>query len=277
MIESTTRDMRTGGLGLRPLTLLLMTCIFSLTLLSCATAPETGRRQLLLVSPVEEAQLGLQAFQQIKQQQPLVTRGKEAAMLQQVGGRISQVAPLPNARWEFVLFKDESPNAFALPGGKVGVNTGILPITKDEAGLATVIGHEVAHAVARHGAERMSHDLLVQLGGAGLSAALGNEAGASRDLIMQAYGIGSQLGVMLPYSRTQELEADELGLLYMARAGYDPREAIGFWQRFAAYNAKRGGAPAEFLSTHPLDQRRIAALEQAMPRAVAEYERARVR
>jgi predicted Zn-dependent protease len=152
-----------------------------------------------------------------------------------------------------------------------------LPITKDEAGLATVIGHEVAHAVARHGAERMSHGMLVQLGGAGLSAALGSNAGASGDLIMQAYGLGSQLGVMLPYSRTQELEADELGLLYMARAGYDPRQAIGFWKRFAAYNAKRGGAPPEFLSTHPLDQRRITALERAMPRAVAEYERSRVR
>jgi predicted Zn-dependent protease len=230
---------------------------------------------LLLVDPVQETELGLQAFQQIKQRQPAVTRGAEAAMVQRVGERISKVAPLPNARWEFVLFKDKSPNAFALPGGKVGVNTGILPITQDEAGLATVIGHEVAHAVARHGAERMSHGLLVQLGGAGISAALGPEAGPSGDLIMQAYGIGSQLGVMLPYSRTQELEADELGLLYMARAGFDPREAIGFWQRFAEYNARRGGAPAEFLSTHPLDQRRIAALQRALPRAVAEYERAR--
>jgi predicted Zn-dependent protease len=261
----------------RPLLSLLTSVSLTMTLLSCATAPETGRRQLLLVSPVEEAQLGLQAFQQLKQQKPVVTKGKDAAMLQQVGGRISQVAPLPDARWEFVLFKDQSPNAFALPGGKVGVNTGILPITKDEAGLATVIGHEIAHAVARHGAERMSQGMLVQLGGAGLSAALGSNPGATGDLVIQAYGLGSQLGVMLPYSRIQELEADELGLLYMARAGYDPREAIGFWTRFAAYNAKRGGAPPEFLSTHPLDQRRIEALERAMPRAVAEYERARSR
>jgi predicted Zn-dependent protease len=277
MIKTATRDDRSRRDRGRPLVSWLATAIIAFTLLSCATAPETGRRQLLLVSPLEEAQLGLQAFQQIKQKQPVVTRGKDVATLQRVGGRISEVAPLPNARWEFVLFKDQSPNAFALPGGKVGVNTGILPITKDEAGLATVVGHEVAHAVARHGAERMSHGMLVQLGGAGLSAALGADAGATGDLIMQAYGLGSQLGVMLPYSRTQELEADELGLLYMARAGYDPRQAIGFWKRFAAYNAERGGAPPEFLSTHPLDQRRITALQLAMPRAIAEYERSRAR
>jgi len=263
---------RTLGVFARRAVAIAFAATLSATLATCATAPETGRSQLLLVSPAEEAQLGLKAFQQIKRQQPRVSGGKAAEVLQRVGGRISEVAPLPNARWEFVLFKDDSPNAFALPGGKVGVYTGILPITKNEAGLATVIGHEIAHAVARHGAERMSHGMLVQLGGAGLSAALGQDAGATGDLIMQAYGIGSQLGVMLPYSRTQELEADELGLLYMARAGYDPREAIDFWKRFAQYNAKRGGAPPEFLSTHPLDSRRIAALERAMPRAVAEYE-----
>lgn len=251
--------------------------LLTLALAACATAPETGRSQLLLVSSAEEAQLGLKAFEQIKREHPEVTRGKEAAMLQRVGTRVSRVASLPDARWEFVLFKDESPNAFALPGGKVGVFTGILPITKNEAGMATVIGHEIAHAVARHGAERMSHGVLVRLGGIGLSAALGSDAGVGGDMIMQAYGLGSQLGVMLPYSRTQELEADELGLLYMARAGYDPREAIAFWKRFAAFNAKREGPPAEFLSTHPLDQRRIAQLERLMPRAVAEYDNANVR
>lgn len=262
--------------GHRLAAVLLMTILCS-ALAACATAPETGRRQLLLVSPAEEAQLGLKAFDRIKREHQVVRRGQDAAMLQRVGGRISEVAALPNARWEFVLFEEDSPNAFALPGGKVGVYTAILPITKDEAGLATVIGHEIAHAVARHGAERMSHGMLVQLGGAGLSAALGSDAGVTGELIMQAYGVGSQLGVMLPYSRTQELEADELGLLYMARAGYDPREAIAFWKRFAAYNAERGGAPPAFLSTHPLDQRRIAQLQRLMPRAMAEYEMARAR
>lgn len=255
---------------------LLITVLLSMSLLlSCATAPETGRRQVLLVSPADEAELGLKAFSQLKQQERIVASGKKAAMVQRVGERISQVAPLTNARWEFVLFEDDSPNAFALPGGKVGVNTGILPITADEAGLATVIGHEVAHALARHGAERMSHAMLVQLGQAGLSAALGADAGVNRDLVMQVYGVGAQLGVMLPYSRIQELEADQLGLLLMARAGYDPREAIGFWKRFAAYNAKRGGRPPAFLSTHPVDEQRIAQLERLMPRALAEYERVR--
>jgi predicted Zn-dependent protease len=246
-------------------------------LAGCATAPETGRQQLLLISPAEEARMGLQAFQQIKREEPIVASGRDAAMVREVGQRIARVAPLPNAQWEFVLFRDDSPNAFALPGGKVGINTGILPITQNEAGLATVMGHEVAHAVARHGAERVSQGLLVQVGGTVLSAALGSEAGVTRDLAMQAYGLGTQLGVMLPYSRAHELEADEIGLLYMARAGYDPREAIAFWKRFAAYNAKRGGKPPAFLSTHPVDARRIAELEQMLPRAMAEYQRAKAR
>ncbi|MFP4279555.1 MAG: M48 family metallopeptidase [Halochromatium sp.] len=262
---------------LRRLPSLLLALILSVLVFSCATAPETGRQQLLLVSPSEEARLGAQTFEQLKQRQPVVTRGEEVAMLQRVGERISRVASLPHARWEFVLFEDETPNAFALPGGKVGVNTGILPITQDEAGLATVIAHEIAHVVARHGAERMSQQMLVELGGAGISAALGTEAEANRELIMQAYGVGAQLGVLLPYSRTQELEADRLGLLFMARAGYDPRAAAAFWRRFAAYNARRGGPMLEFLSTHPLDHRRIAELERSMPRAVAEHERARAR
>jgi predicted Zn-dependent protease len=247
-------------------------------LAGCATAPETGRQQLLLISPAQEAELGLKAFSQIKAKEPAVKSGGDAQLVRKVGRRIAAVAPLPDAEWEFVLFDDDTPNAFALPGGKVGIYTGILPITQNEAGLATVIGHEVAHAVARHGAERMSQSLAVQLGGTALSAALGADAGITRDLAMQAYGVGAQVGLMLPYSRTHELEADELGLLYMARAGYDPREAIGFWQRFQAFNAKQGGGkPPEFLSTHPVDARRIARLEAMMPRAVAEYERAKAR
>lgn len=242
-------------------------------LAACTSAPETGRRQLLLVSPSQEAQLGIQAFNEIKRDEPAITGGPDAALVRKVGQRIARVAPLPNAQWEFVLFKDDAPNAFALPGGKVGINTGILPITKNEAGMATVMGHEVAHAVARHSAERMSQGMAVQIGGLVLGAALGPEASATKDAAMQAYGLGAQYGVMLPYSRTHELEADQLGLIYMARAGYDPAEAIEFWKRFAAYNAKRGGKPPEFLSTHPLDARRIAQLQQMLPRAQAEYER----
>jgi predicted Zn-dependent protease len=250
------------------------------TLAGCATAPETGRSQLLLVDSAQEAKLGLQAFQEIKSETPISRDPKKNAQLQSVGKRIARVAKLPNARWEFVLFDDpKQPNAFALPGGKVGIYTGILPITKDDAGLATVIGHEVAHAAARHGAERMSQGLAVQVGGGILSAALGASGygGATQDLAMQAYGVGAQLGVMLPYSRTQELEADRIGLLYMARAGFDPREAIAFWQRFQAYKAKSGGRTPEFLSTHPLDNNRIAQLQKFLPQALAEYERAKAR
>lgn len=243
----------------------------------CAAAPETGRKQLLLVSTAQEAQLGLQAFNEIKREQPIVGSGSDADLVREVGRRIARVAPLPNADWEFVLFQDASPNAFALPGGKVGINTGMLTITRNEAGMATVMGHEVAHAVARHGAERMSQGMAVQVGGLILGAALGSEASAAKDAAMQAYGLGAQYGVMLPYSRIQELEADELGLLYMARAGYDPSEAVAFWKRFAAYNAKRGGKPPAFLSTHPLDARRIAQIAQMLPRAQTEYERAKAR
>jgi predicted Zn-dependent protease len=254
--------------------------LIGLSLAGCATAPETGRRQLLLVDSAQEAKLGLKAFQEIKSQTPISRDAKANAQLQAVGRRIAQVAKLPNARWEFVLFDNpKEPNAFALPGGKVGIYTGILPITQSEAGLATVIGHEVAHAAARHGAERMSQSLAAQVGGSVLSAALGASGygGLSRDLAMQAYGLGAQVGVLLPYSRTQELEADRIGLLYMARAGFDPRESIAFWQRFQAYNDKRGGGTPEFLSTHPLDANRIATLKTFLPEALAEYELARTR
>lgn len=244
----------------------------------CATVPETNRSQLLLISPTQESELGLQAFEKIKQKTPASRNSTNAKMVRNAGRRIAAVAPMPDARWEFVLFDaPDTANAFALPGGKVGIYSGILPITRNEAGLATVMAHEIGHVIARHGAERMSQGLLVELGGSALSAALGSQASATRELALQAYGVGAQLGVMLPYSRAQELEADELGLLYMARAGYDPREAIPFWRRFQAYNRETGARPPEFLSTHPLDDRRIARLEQLMPRAVAEYEMTRAR
>jgi len=252
-----------------------LTLLALLALGGCATVSETGRSQVLLISPSEEARMGLSAFEKVKASETISRDRKSAELVRKVGRRISKVAPLPNAQWEFVLFEDDSPNAFALPGGKVGINTGILKITQNEAGLATVIGHEVAHAVARHGAERMSQGLLVQLGGTVLGAALGGESALTQQVAQQAYGLGSQLGVMLPYSRVHELEADELGLLYMARAGYDPNEAIAFWERFAAYNRKKGGKPPAFLSTHPVDAKRIGELKAMLPKAMAEYQRAK--
>lgn len=248
-------------------------CIAILAIPGCATVPETGRSQLLLISPQQEMQLGLTEFNKLKQTLPISRDASRKAQLQQVGRRIAAVAPLPGARWEFVLFdKDDEANAFALPGGKVGVYSGMLPITRDEAGLATVISHEIAHAVARHGAERASEQLVMQAGGQVLDVVAASSVPKWRGAMLAAYGIGGQLGVTLPHSRAQELEADRLGLLYMARAGYDPREAVAFWRRFSAYQARQGsGQPLEFLSTHPLDETRIRALESHMPEAMAEY------
>jgi len=249
--------------------------LLAVVLAACATVPETGRSQLILVSREQSMQLGLTEFDKLKKDTP-ISRDKEAtAMVERVGRRIAEVAPLPGAKWEFVLFdKPDVANAFCLPGGKVGVYSGILKITEDDAGLAAVIAHEVGHAVARHGAERVSEGLLVQLGGSVLEQALQSKPAETQSLVLGAYGIGSKLGVTLPHSRQQELEADHLGLLYMARAGYDPREALAFWKRFAAYNKKNGQAPPEFLSTHPLDARRIKQIEKLLPKAEAEYRKA---
>jgi metalloendopeptidase OMA1, mitochondrial len=254
---------------------LVTLAITLVVLVGCTTAPETGRRQVLLIDTAQEAEMGLKTFQKIKRETPVSRDRKAYAQLQSVGRRIANVVSMPNAEWEFVLFEADEPNAFALPGGKIGVNTGILPITKTDGGLATVIAHEIAHVTARHGAERLSQDLLVQMGGTALSAALGAQAPGTRELAMQAYGVGTQVGVMLPYSRTQEYEADRIGLLYMARAGFDPTEAVGFWQRFQAYNRGRGAKTPEFLSTHPLDDARIGQIQRFLPQAMAEYERAR--
>ncbi len=212
-------------------------------------------------------ELGLSSFQGIKKQVPISKDANANAMLQRVGKRIAAVAPLPHAQWEFVLFESAEANAFCLPGGKVGVYTGILPITKSEAGLATVIGHEVAHAVARHGGARMSEQLAMQ----GLGHVLGSAVGEKYQAItMAAYGVTTQVGIALPHSRLQESEADHIGLLYMARAGYDPEEAVLFWQRFAASHGGAGAGPA-FLRTHPLDSKRITDLKALMPAAKAEF------
>ena len=245
----------------------------------CATVPETGRSQLRLISAEQELQIGLTEFDRLKRSTPISRDAGLQAQLQRVGRRIAAVAPLPDARWEFVLFdRPDEANAFCLPGGKVGIYTGILPVTRDEAGLATVIGHEVAHAVARHGAERASEQLLMQAGGQVLDVVLASQSPQWRGALLGAYDIGGELGVTLPHSRTQELEADRLGLIYMARAGYDPRQSVAFWRRFSAYQARRGGGkPIEFLSTHPLDETRIRALEDFMSQAMAEYDRARRR
>jgi predicted Zn-dependent protease len=247
----------------------------SVAVVACATVPETGRRQLVLVDSRELAQLSDSEFEKLKRTTPISHDPEQNALVQRVGRRIAAVAPVPDARWEFVLFDEPNVlNAFAMPGGKVAVYSGLLAVTRDEAGLATVLGHEIAHVVARHGEERVSQGLLVELGGQALSQVARTNSAATRQLILGAYGAGAGLGVILPYSRKHELEADHIGMLYMARAGYDPAEAIEFWKRFAA--AEKGGAqPPELLSTHPLDEKRIEALKRLLPEAEEEYRRAR--
>jgi len=254
--------------------LLTVTCSLTLALLAtgCLTVPETGRRQVMLISSQQEMQLGFTAFSQMKKETPVSRDAALNAMVQRVGRRIAAVAELPGAQWEFVVFNSKEANAFCLPGGKVGVYSGILTITKDEAGLATVIGHEVAHAVARHGAERMSEGLLLQTGGGLLGASLSTADPRTQVLVMTAYGLGAKVGRELPHSRAQESEADRIGLIYMARAGYDPEAAVGFWQRFSDFTRNQGGSGTPtFLRTHPLDAVRIQQIQQWMPEAKANY------
>ena len=244
---------------------------------SCATVQDSGRKQLLLISPADESQLGAQEFQKMKTRLPISKNPRINALVQKVGKRIAAVVQLPDAQWEFVVFdQPDTMNAFCLPGGKVGIFTGILPVTQTEEGLATVMGHEVAHAVARHGAERMSQGIILQKGGQVLDVLAQNKSEGTRQMINSAYGMSASVGVMLPFSRSHELEADELGQLYMARAGYDPAQAISFWERFASA-AKGGKAPAEFMSTHPLDATRIKALQKSLPKAQAEYVKSSVK
>jgi metalloendopeptidase OMA1, mitochondrial len=244
----------------------------ALFLTGCATVTETGRSQLNIVSADEETKLGMTSFQETKQKTPISRDAQANAMVQRAGQRIAAVANLPNAQWEFVVFESQEANAWCLPGGKVGVYTGILPITKDEAGLATVIGHEVAHATAHHGAERMSQQMVAQAGGSIVGTLASGKSQQTQALVGQAYGVVSQVGVLLPFSRKQEAEADYIGLLYMARAGYDPAAAVAFWERFAEYNRQHGGSQGlSFLRTHPLDEQRIQNLKAELPKAQAEY------
>jgi predicted Zn-dependent protease len=263
----------------KPVLPLLSAALAALAVLlssGCATVTETGRSQLNLVSASEEMQLGLTTFQQTKQKMPASSDAQANALVQRAGQRIAAVADLPNAQWEFVLFDSPEANAWCLPGGKVGVYTGLLPIAKDEAGLATVIGHEVAHASAHHGAERLSQQMAAQAGGNVVGALLSGKSQTTQALAGQAYGLASEVGVLLPYSRKQESEADYIGLLYMARAGYDPAAAVAFWERFAEYNRQHGGGDTlVFLRTHPLDAQRIQELKNELPKAQAEYLKAR--
>jgi predicted Zn-dependent protease len=243
------------------------TALFS----GCGTVPVTGRSQLNLMSSGEEMKLGLSAFEETKKQVPVSKDAQLNAMVQRVGQRIAAVASkdMPEAQWEFVVFESKDANAFCLPGGKVGIYTGILPITKDEAGLATVMGHEIAHAVARHGGERMSQAMVIQGGGNLLGLGLQNTDPRWQAAASLAYGVGTKLGAELPHSRAQESEADRIGLIYMAQAGYPPEAAVDFWKRFGEFNKQQGGDTPWFLRTHPLDETRVKQLQGWIPEAKA--------
>jgi metalloendopeptidase OMA1, mitochondrial len=252
---------------------LVLAMATSVVFISCYTVPQTGRSSFNVLGPGEELKLGLSAFDEIKKKEKISTDSAKTAMVKRVGQRIANVADrdIPNARWEFVLFENEEPNAFALPGGKVGIHTGILPITKTEAGLAAVIGHEVAHVAARHAGERISEQIGLSAVGTAAGIALSGKGDRTRNAVLLGFGLGSTFGLVLPHNRMQESEADKIGLIYMAKAGYPPKEAVEFWKRFKEYNDKKGGRPPEFLSTHPADAQRIRNLEAQVEEAEVFY------
>jgi metalloendopeptidase OMA1, mitochondrial len=234
----------------------------------CASAPYTHRSQLILVSAEEESKLGAQAYREVLTKSRVVKQADVVAPVEDVGRRLARVADRPDFKWQFAVIDDpKQQNAFALPGGKVAVYTGIFPVARTTTGLAVVLGHEISHVLARHGAERMSQGLAAQAGGSVLGGLFGG--GPSGSAIMAAYGLGAQLGVLLPYSRTQESEADHIGLILMARAGYDPREAVAFWSRME--RAASGGQPPEFLSTHPSHGTREQQIQSWLSEALPYY------
>lgn len=237
----------------------------------CRTTPITGRRQMLIVPESEEISMGLKAYEETLSTEQMSANQRWAQMVQRVGSRIAQVADRPDYQWEFQLVSSPEMNAFALPGGKVAIYEGIMPICQNEAGLAVVMSHEIAHALARHGGERMSQEYLFAGLGKVMSWATQNRTALTQQRLATAFGIASKYGVVLPYSRKHESEADHMGMILMARAGYDPREAPLFWERFGAAQAQ-DEQPIEFLSTHPADQRRAEDLRALLRDAMAYYE-----
>ena len=258
-------------------TLLLLSLVITV---GCATNLVTGRKQLNLVSESELQLMAVSQYRTFLTENKVVGVGNDnAAMVKRVGNRIANAVTqyyndqgkpqiLEGYNWEFNTIESEEVNAWCMPGGKVMVYSGLFAITQNETGLAIVLGHEIAHAVAKHGSERMSQALVQQLGGMALDIALTNEPEQTRNLFLLSYGIGSQVGAILPWSRQQETEADKFGLIFSAMAGYDPREAIPFWQRMSSAG---GASPPEFLSTHPADDTRIKKLKQFMPEALKYY------
>ncbi len=236
--------------------------------------PETGKARRVAMSSDQEAALGLQSFQEILSQSETITSGPEYELVRRVAERLASATgeAASQFEWQVALIRSEQINAFCLPGGKIAVFTGILPHTQTEAGLAAVMGHEMAHAIARHGSQRLLRNSLAQTALMGAQFSMSDMDMNQRYAVMAALGAGAQYGVILPFGREHENEADGMGLMYMARAGYDPRESIGFWERMSQAG---GNQPPEFMSTHPSHGTRIERLKEAMPKAIAEYESSR--
>ncbi len=254
--------------------------VAGLLIVACSTVPISGRKQLNLLPESQLLSMSLTQYDQFLSENKLSENQEQTAMVKRVGNNIASAVEkyfnehgmsgrVKNFEWEFNLIEDDTPNAWCMPGGKVVIYTGILPITEDETGLAVVMGHEIAHAVGRHGNERMSQEMTVQLGGAALSVALNEKPEQTRNIFMAAYGLGSQIGYTLPFSRTHETEADQLGLVFMAMAGYDPGEAVAFWKRMSEIGGQK---PPEFLSTHPSDETRVENLREFLPEAMKYYD-----
>jgi len=254
--------------------------VLLLLISGCSKVVLSGRKQLLLVSDSEVMSLSNQSFTDYMKTAKASTNKTNTAMVTRVGKNVAAAvesyltsqglqSELANFAWEFHLVQDATPNAFCMPGGKIVVNEGILPYTQTEAGLAIVLGHEVAHAVAKHSAERLSQQMLVSYGGQALGAILQTKTTATQQLAQQVYGLGANYGVMLPYSRNNESEADQLGLIFAAMAGYNPNVALEFWQRMAS----NGQTVPEFMSTHPSDAKRIAHIQSLLPEALKYYKK----
>lgn len=240
---------------------------------ACSTVPIIGRKQLNLVPESQIVALSLTSYKEFLDSSKVYTTGNQLQMVRNTGIKISKAVEkfltdndmadrIKQFHWEFNLVKDPTPNAWCMPGGKVVFYDGILPICETEQGVAVVMGHEIAHAVARHGNERMSQGLVAQFGSMALDVALQQEPEKTRSIFLNAYGIGAQVGIMLPFSRKHEYESDKLGLIFLTMAGYDPKEAIAFWERMAKLS---GPAVPEFLSTHPISTKRVEALKKTLP------------
>lgn len=265
---------------MKALKIFLPVILLAFTVYYCSTVPITGRSQLNLIPASEMNALSFQQYDEFLRSSKLSTDAEKTAMVKRVGANVQRAVEtyfaqnnlskdLNGYAWEFNLIESPEVNAWCMPGGKVVVYTGILPITQDESGLAVVMGHEIAHAIAQHGNERMSQGLLQQLGGVALSVALKDEPTLTQNLFMTAYGVGTTVGVMLPFSRKHESEADRLGLIFMSMAGYNPNAAVDFWGRMSIL--KGAAEPPEFLSTHPSDATRIAEIKKHLPEALKYY------